>query len=142
MSCNILIGGFVQKRDLESAHRLFDEMPERNVATWNVMVMGLTQFEFNEAGLSLFSRMRGLGFMPDGFTLGSVFKGCAGLKDLNSDWQVHRYVVKSGLELNSVVGNSLAHMYMKSGSLGEGEKVIAAMPITNVVAYNTLINAL
>ncbi|KAE9456695.1 hypothetical protein C3L33_11401, partial [Rhododendron williamsianum] len=77
--------------------------------------------------------------MPDKFTLGSVFRGCAGLKDLNSGRQVHGYVVKSGLELNSVVGNSLAHMYMKSGSLGEGERVIEAMPITSVVAYNTLI---
>lgn len=139
MSCNILIGGFVQSGDLESARKVFDEMLERNVATWNVMVMGLTQFEFNEEGLSLFSRMRGLGFMPDRFTLGSVFRGCAGLKDLNSGRQVHGYVVKSGLELNSVVGNSLAHMYMKSGSLGEGERVIEAMPITSVVAYNTLI---
>ncbi|XP_058219508.1 pentatricopeptide repeat-containing protein At2g41080-like [Rhododendron vialii] len=139
MSCNILIGGFVQNGDLESARKVFDEMPERNVATWNVMVMGLTQFEFNEEGLSLFSRMRGLGFMPDRFTLGSVFRGCAGSKDLNLGRQVHGYVVKSGLELNSVVGNSLAHMYMKSGNLGEGEKVIEAMPITSVVAYNTLI---
>ncbi|KAF7131881.1 hypothetical protein RHSIM_Rhsim09G0180900 [Rhododendron simsii] len=113
MSCNILIGGFVQNGDLESARQVFDEMPDQNVVTWNVMVMGLTQFKFNEEGLSLFSQMRSLGFMPDVFTLGSVFKGCAGLKDLSSGRQ--------------------------SGSLGEGEKVIKAMPITNVVAYNTLI---
>lgn len=139
MSCNILIGGFVKNGDLKSARRVFDEMTERNVATWNVMVLGLTQFEFNEEGLSLFSQMHSLGFIPDGFTLGSVFRGCAGLKDLNMGRQVHGYVVKSGLESNSVVGNSLAHMYMKSGSLGEGEKVIKAMPVTTVVAYNTII---
>ncbi|GMP67596.1 hypothetical protein CsSME_00027530 [Camellia sinensis var. sinensis] len=77
MSCNILIGGFIQNGDLESARQVFDEMPERNVATWNAMV--------------------------------------------------------------AVVGSSLAHMYMKSGSLGEGERVIKAMPICNVVACNTLI---
>ncbi|CAL5342791.1 unnamed protein product [Camellia sinensis] len=140
MSCNILIGGFIQNGDLESARQVFDEMPERNVATWNAMVAGMTQFEFNEEGLSLFSQMHGLGFMLDEFTLGSVLRGCAGLKDLNAGMQVHEYVVKSGFEFNLlVVGSSLAHMYMKSGSLGEGERVIKAMPICNVVACNTLI---
>ncbi|KAL7185331.1 hypothetical protein ACSBR2_027297 [Camellia fascicularis] len=139
MSCNILIGGFIQNGDLESARQVFDEMPERNVATWNAMVAGMTQFEFNEEGLSLFSQMHGLGFMLDEFTLGSVLRGCAGLKDLNAGMQVHGYVVKSGFEFNLVVGSSLAHMYMKSGSLGEGERVIKAMPIRNVVACNTLI---
>ncbi|KAL7215794.1 hypothetical protein ACSBR1_027859 [Camellia fascicularis] len=139
MSCNILIGGFIQNGDLESARQVFDEMPERNVATWNAMVAGMTQFEFNEEGLSLFSQMHGLGFMLDEFTLGSVLRGCAGLKDLNAGMQVHGYVVKSGFEFNLVVGSSLAHMYMKSGSLGEGERVIEAMPIRNVVACNTLI---
>ncbi|CAL5373619.1 unnamed protein product [Camellia sinensis] len=139
MSCNILIGGFIQNGDLESARQVFDEMPKRNVATWNAMVAGMTQFEFNEEGLSLFSQMHGLGFMLDEFTLGSVLRGCAGLKDLNAGWQVHGYVVKCGFEFNLVVGSSLAHMYMKSGSLGEGERVIKAMPIRNVVACNTLI---
>ncbi|CAL5342787.1 hypothetical protein CsSME_00027526 [Camellia sinensis var. sinensis] len=114
-------------------------MPERNVVTWNAMVAGMTKFEFNEEGLSLFSQMHGLGFMLDEFTLGSVLRGCASLKDLNAGRQVHGYVVKSGFEFNLVVGSSLAHMYMKSGSLGEGERVIKAMPIRSVVACNMLI---
>ncbi|KAL7202449.1 hypothetical protein ACSBR1_034007 [Camellia fascicularis] len=61
------------------------------------------------------------------------------LKDLNAGRQVHGYVVKSGFRFNLVVGSSLAHVYMKSGSLGEGGRVIKAMPICNVVACNTLI---
>ncbi|KAI8008535.1 Pentatricopeptide repeat-containing protein [Camellia lanceoleosa] len=139
MSCNILIGGFIQNGDLEGARQLFDEMPERNVATWNTMVVGMTQFEFNDEGLSLFSQMHSLGFVLDVFTLGSVLRGCTGLKNPNAGRQIHGYVVKSGFEFNLVVRSSLAHMYMKFGSLGEGEKVIKAMPIRNVVACNTLI---
>ncbi|XP_028067869.1 pentatricopeptide repeat-containing protein At2g41080-like [Camellia sinensis] len=61
------------------------------------------------------------------------------LKDLNAGRQVHGYVVKSGFEFNLVVGSSLAHMYIKSGSLGGGERVIKAMPIRNVVSCITLI---
>lgn len=139
MSCNIIINGFLQSGDLESAQKVFDEMPERNVATWNAMVTGLTQFEFNEEGLGIFSEMHGLGFLPDNFTLGSVLRGCAGLRSLHAGRQVHAYVMKCGFEFNLVVGSSLAHMYMKSGSLEEGEKVIKSMPTPNVVAWNTLI---
>ncbi|KAJ6316448.1 hypothetical protein OIU78_019688 [Salix suchowensis] len=139
MSHNILINGHVQHGDLESAINVFDEMPERNVATWNAMISGLVHFEFNENGLFLFREMHGLGFLPDEFTLGSVLRGCAGLRASYAGKQVHAYVLKYGYEFNLVVGSSLAHMYMKSSSLGEGERVIKVMPMRNVVAWNTLI---
>lgn len=139
MSCNILINAYMRIGDLENARKVFEDMPERNIATWNAMVAGLIQFEFNEEGLRLLSEMHQGGFLPDVFTLGSVLRGCAGLRGLYAGRQVHGYVVKCGFEMYLVVGSSLAHMYMKSGSLDEGEKVITSMPIRNVVAWNTLI---
>ncbi|KAL8088310.1 pentatricopeptide repeat-containing protein At2g41080 [Apium graveolens] len=139
MTRNILIGGYVQIGDLENARKVFDEMPETNVATWNAMVAGLTQYEFNEEGLSLFCRMYEIGFFPDEFTLGSVLRGCAGMKDLSMGRQVHGYVVKSGFLVSLVVGSSLAHMYMKCGDFGEGERLITRMPVSSLVACNTLI---
>ncbi|KAJ8753380.1 hypothetical protein K2173_019779 [Erythroxylum novogranatense] len=139
MSHNILINGYLQIGDLEGAHNLFDGMGERNVATWNVMVAGTIQFECNEEGMSLFKEMYELGFWPDEFTLGSVFRGCAGLKALYAGRQVHAYVLKCGFQFHLVVGSSLAHMYMKSGSLREGEEVIKSMQMRNLVAWNTLI---
>ncbi|KAG6572381.1 pentatricopeptide repeat-containing protein At2g41080 [Cucurbita moschata] len=139
MSYNILINGYLQLGDLESAQKLFDEMSERNIATWNAMITGLTQFEYNEQALGLFREMYGLGILPDEFTLGSVLRGCAGLRSLLAGQEVHACLMKCGFELNLVVGSSLAHMYMKSGSLSDGEKLIKSMPIRNVVAWNTLI---
>ncbi|XVF72072.1 hypothetical protein PTKIN_Ptkin12aG0092000 [Pterospermum kingtungense] len=139
MSCNILIKGHLQVGDLEGARNLFDEMPARNVATWNAVVAGYIQSEFNEEGLWLFRKMHVSGFTPDDFTLSSVLRGCAGLKALFVGRQVHSCVMKCGFEFHLIVGSSLAHMYMKCGSLGEGEKVIKSMPIRNSVAWNTLI---
>ncbi|XP_055961195.1 pentatricopeptide repeat-containing protein At2g41080 isoform X2 [Mercurialis annua] len=139
MSCNIMINGFMQSGDLDSAVKVFDEMSERNVATWNAVVSGLIQFEVNEEGLGLFKEMYELGFFPDEFTLGSVLRGCAGLKGVYAGRQVHGYVVKCGFEFNLVVASSLAHMYMKNGRLSEGEIVIESMPSRNNVAWNTLI---
>ncbi|XP_071735903.1 pentatricopeptide repeat-containing protein At2g41080-like [Rutidosis leptorrhynchoides] len=139
MTCNILIGGFVQSGELDKAVKVFDEMPERNLETWNAMIAGLTDFECNEEALRRLSEMLGLGFLPDEFTLGSVLRGCAGLKSLIAGQQVHAYVVKSGVEINVIVGSSLSNMYIKSGSLVQGVKVIKSMPIHSVAVYNTLI---
>ncbi|XP_071689574.1 pentatricopeptide repeat-containing protein At2g41080-like [Rutidosis leptorrhynchoides] len=139
MSCNILIGGFVQCGQLDKAVKVFDEMPDRNLETWNAMIAGLTDFECNEEALKRFSEMHGLGFLPDEFTLGSVLRGCAGLKSLTAGQQVQAYVVKSGVEINVIVGSSLSNMYIKSGSLVQGVKVIKSMPVHSVAVYNTLI---
>ncbi|KAK1577687.1 hypothetical protein Q3G72_023857 [Acer saccharum] len=139
MSCNILISGFVQSGNLEGAWKVFNVMPERNTATWNTILAGLIQYEFYGEGLRLFSEMHQIGFFPDEITLGSVLKGCAGLRGLCAGQQVHAYVVKCGFELDMLLGISLSRMYMKSGSLKEGEKVIISMPSRNVVAWNTLI---
>ncbi|CAJ1935746.1 unnamed protein product [Sphenostylis stenocarpa] len=138
MSCNIMIKSYLETGNFESAKNLFDEMPERNVATWNAMVTGLIKFEMNQESLLLFSRMNELGFMPDEYSLGSVLRGCAHLGALFAGQQVHAYVMKCGFEFNMVVGCSLAHMYMKAGSMHDGERVINWMPDCNLVAWNTL----
>ncbi|KAL1818005.1 hypothetical protein ACET3Z_020579 [Daucus carota] len=139
MTYNILLGGYVQIGDLGSARKVFDEMPERNVATWNAMVAGLTQSGVNEEGVRLFCGMYGGGFFPDEFTVGSVLRGCAGMKELRVGRQVHGYVVKSGFLVSVVVGSSLAHMYMKCGEFGEGERLIGGMAVHSVASCNTLI---
>ncbi|MQL92907.1 hypothetical protein Taro_025532 [Colocasia esculenta] len=139
MSSNILIGGFIQNGDLGSAREVFDGMAERNVATWNAMVAGLTDFGHNEEGLELFTEMRCRDMRPDEFTLGSVLRGCASVKCVQSGRQVHVYVVKTGFQCDLCVVSSLAHMYMKCGFLEEGERVLGGLPFLNVVACNTII---
>ncbi|CAH8392861.1 unnamed protein product [Eruca vesicaria subsp. sativa] len=140
MSSNILINGYVREGDLVNARKVFDEMSERKVATWNAMIAGLIQYDCNEEGLRLFREMHELGFSPDEFTLGSVFSGCAGLRSVFIGQQVHGYAVKYGIELDSIVSSSLAHMYMRNGKLQDGQNVIRSMPVRTLVAWNTLIS--
>lgn len=142
MSYNIVIGGYIHNGKLESAVDIFNEMGERNSATWNAVITGMIKNELNEEGLRLFAQMHSNGFSSDAYTLASVLRGCAGLKNLIKGKQVHSYAIRLGLELDLVVGNSTAHTYMNCGCLSEAERVIQSMPLRNVILCNTLIAGL
>nr|AYM00468.1 pentatricopeptide repeat protein [Salvia miltiorrhiza] len=139
MSYNIVIGGHIQNGELGAAVEVFKGMGERNSATWNAVITGMIKNELNEEGLRLFARMHSDGFLSDAYTLASVLRGCAGLRDLIKGEQVHGYAMRLGLELDLVVGNSTAHMYMRCGCLIMAERVIQCMPLCNIVLCNTLI---
>ncbi|XP_021744537.1 pentatricopeptide repeat-containing protein At1g09220, mitochondrial-like [Chenopodium quinoa] len=58
---------------LSNADKMFDEMPERNLVTWNVMITGLVKWGHLEAALALFRQMPSKNVvswtgMIDGFT--------------------------------------------------------------------------
>ena len=72
MSFNILIGDLIHNGDLNATRHLFNEMPERNLATWNAMIVRLAHFELDEEGLECFLRSRREGLRPDEFGLGST----------------------------------------------------------------------
>lgn len=142
MSYNIVVGGYIQNGELAAAVEVFNQMGERNLATWNAVITGMIKNELNEDGLKLFAQMHREGFLSDAYTLASVLRGCAGLKDLIKGEQVHGYAMRLGLELDLVVGNSTAHMYMRCGCLIMAERVIQCMPLRNIVLCNTLIAGL
>ncbi|KAG6476478.1 hypothetical protein ZIOFF_065720 [Zingiber officinale] len=128
----------IHNGDINAARKLFDEMPERNLATWNAMIVGLAHFELDEEGLECFLRSRREGLCPDEFGLGSTLRCCARLKDAGSGRQIHAFVVINGFEQDMCVGSSLAHMYMRSGHLEEGERVLRGLPFLNVVSCHTI----
>lgn len=73
MSRNIMIGGYFIVGDWDVTRLM--KCPREIWQCGMQWVAGLTQFEFKEEGLSLFSNMHGSGFLPDEFTLGSVLRG-------------------------------------------------------------------
>ncbi|KAF5181580.1 Pentatricopeptide repeat-containing protein, partial [Thalictrum thalictroides] len=66
-----------------SAQQVFNEMPERNVVSWNAMILGYNQN--GEAGVSLrlFSKMRNSGdIQPDSFSVVTALNSCSSLTAL------------------------------------------------------------
>lgn len=108
------------------ACKLFNEMPHRNLVTWNAMISGYIQNGLEINGLEFFSKMKSLGiYAPDQFTVASVLSGCAGVRDLILGKQIHAFAIISGFELNC--SNAIATMYFDCGEVVSGEKILDGM---------------
>ncbi|CAN4100676.1 unnamed protein product [Withania somnifera] len=109
-------------RVMKCARMLFDEMPSRNLVTWNALISGYVQNGQECQGLELFYRMKYREFyVPDEYSVATVLSACGYIQDLFLGMQVHGYAFVSGLESNC--RNSLANIYFYCSRVGCAEKV-------------------
>nr|KJB29340.1 hypothetical protein B456_005G095600 [Gossypium raimondii] len=107
---NALVDMYMKCGDADSARKLFDKMPVKNVVSWNSMISGLVQQgQFKEA-LHL--------------ELGK--------------W-VHAYIDKNQIKADGFVGNALVDMYAKCGSAEQAFGVFQGMECKDVFSYTAMI---
>lgn len=130
------------------AYKVFDEMPERSVSSWNVMIGGFSGLGGDWVGGELWGfvrRMVSEGFGFDGFTLSSLIPLC-GRRNEGCDYgrELHCYIVKNDggffLESDFYLGCCLIDMYGKSGRVNVGRKVFEGMEVRNVFAWTAMIS--
>ncbi|KAK9994660.1 hypothetical protein SO802_024363 [Lithocarpus litseifolius] len=118
---------------------VFDEITEKNVVFFNVMIRSYVNNHLYHDALLVFKTMASQGFEPDNYTYPCVLKACPGLENLNVGLQIHGSVVKVGLDLNLFIGNGLVAMYGKCGCLMEARRVLDEMPSRDVVSWNSMV---
>ncbi|KAF5176263.1 Pentatricopeptide repeat-containing protein [Thalictrum thalictroides] len=123
-----------------SATQQFDEMPERNVVTWNSLISGYSHAQLSIQAFNLFVDMLKLGFTPTPFTISSVLASCAQLEAVELGIQVHGLSVKYGFSCNVVVGTALVDMYSKCSNSDDSRKCFDAIPEKNVISWTTMVS--
>ena len=131
--------------DISGAGNLFDEMPHRDVPTWNALIHGLAAGSRPRDAISLFRRMIAApASPPDVVTFLGALSACGQLGDLAEGESVQRYAQKFSLEANGRVCNALMDMYAKCGSISGAMEIFRKMPpeALSLVSWNTIIMAL
>ncbi|KAL6053490.1 PPR domain-containing protein/PPR_2 domain-containing protein [Balamuthia mandrillaris] len=120
------------------ARAVFEQMKERDVATWTMMIAAETQCGRGKEALQLFQKMQQAGVPPNSFTFSSVIKACAITKDLKTGKHVHEQLIRRGF-MGVSESNALISMYGKCGRMEEARAVFQGMKERNVVTWNTII---
>lgn len=123
----------------ESAYKVFEKMPVRNLVTWNSVINGFALNGKPDKVLNFFRWMSLVGVEPDGFTMVSLLCACAELGALALGRRVHVYMFKVGLNENLHAGNALLDFYAKCGRIREAKVVFDEMRDRSVVSWTTLI---
>ncbi|PKU63430.1 pentatricopeptide repeat-containing protein At4g35130, chloroplastic [Dendrobium catenatum] len=134
---------YAKNGELRSAKLLFDEMPEKSLVAWNVMISAYVQNEKNLEAIDIFLRllMEQPLLKPDAFTISSIVPAYSELTSLPHGKQIHGYVFKLGYESNTLIQNSIIYMYARCGDLRDSRKVFDKMLCRDVVTWNTIILA-
>uniref|UniRef100_J3MBW9 Pentatricopeptide repeat-containing protein n=1 Tax=Oryza brachyantha TaxID=4533 RepID=J3MBW9_ORYBR len=136
---NCLVDMYAKAGDLETARKVFDRVPDRNVVSWTSMLSGSIQNGFAEEGLVLFNEMRKDSVDPSEYTMASVLSACAMLAGLHQGRWIHGSVIKHGFSANSFVSASLLDMYAKCEKVEDARRVFDELESVDLVLWTAMI---
>ncbi|PKA56220.1 Pentatricopeptide repeat-containing protein [Apostasia shenzhenica] len=139
---NGLITAYARSGDLVYARKLFDEMPTRDVVSWNSIISGYSQEGHYDACLQLYREMELCkdGVKPNGVTIAITLHACSQLKDLLFGIEVHRSAAESGMKMDATACNSIIGFYARCGSLDYARSLFDSMVDKDGVSYSTMIS--
>ncbi|KAJ7565309.1 hypothetical protein O6H91_02G056300 [Diphasiastrum complanatum] len=124
---------------IEEAREVFNNMNKRDLVSWNGMIAGYTQHGLGREALALYEQMKQEDVQPDKVTYVSLLKACATVAALEQGQQLHSEIIKSGYQLDVVIGNTLVDMYAKCGCLEHARWVFNKTRERDVVSWNAMI---
>ncbi|KAF8401360.1 hypothetical protein HHK36_012295 [Tetracentron sinense] len=140
---NSLIDFYCKCGDLETARKIFNEMPRKNVVSWNAMISGLTFNGRGELGVEMFEEMKREGVDPDNSSFIGVIACCthAGLVQRGQelfDSMIVKHEIKPKLEHYGCMVDLLG----RSGCVKEAHCLLRSMPMRpNAALWGALLSA-
>ncbi|KAL3637094.1 hypothetical protein CASFOL_019393 [Castilleja foliolosa] len=122
-----------------SAVKLFDEMPERDLACWNNVISCYYQSGQWGKALDYFESMKIEGLRPDSVSFTTAISACGRLLDLKKGKEIHEEVVSRGLLMDAYVSSTLVDMYGKCGCLEKAKEVFDEIKNKSLVSWNAMI---
>ncbi|KAK8951611.1 Pentatricopeptide repeat-containing protein [Platanthera zijinensis] len=124
---------------LPLARQVFDQMPDRPLHSWNILLSSYAQSALFHYALALLPPLLSSGLYPDHFTLPSLLKSSAGINDGLAGAALHALAITLALNIRLVVSGSIVDMYAKCGRLCDASKLFDEMPERDGTVWNAII---
>ncbi|KAK9110948.1 hypothetical protein Scep_018467 [Stephania cephalantha] len=128
--------------NVNDAKKLFDEIPNKSIVAWSIMIYGYAANARHKESIRAFSDMRVSGIYPNSFTIVGVLVNSASSKDLKLGQCVHGLIVKNGLEFDPIVGTALLDAYAKCKDVYGSCKFFDEMENPSVITCSAMIAGL
>lgn len=116
-SANALVDMYGKCGEVRSAKAMFDIMEEKDVMTWNNMILAYTQSHLNDKAFELFVQMRKSEVGPNERIIFTLLSLCAEDGALHMGKWVHGYIKKQGVEVDVKLKTAIVDMYAKCGDV-------------------------
>ncbi|CAN6194581.1 unnamed protein product [Urochloa humidicola] len=124
---------------VDFARKMFDEMPQRFLVMWNMMMRCYIRCNRFTAAVTLAEEMERSGATPDRVTLVTAVTACSRAGDLSLGRRIHAYM-DAVFGFSLPVANALLDMYTKNGCLEEAEKMFERMAERNIISWTILVS--
>ncbi|CAA0805900.1 Putative pentatricopeptide repeat-containing protein [Striga hermonthica] len=139
-----LLNMYAKCKALDDCKKLFDEIPDRDTVTWNILLSGYSGSRYHDHRvMELFNTFHAARDpKPSDVTLAIVLPVCTRSGARGFGKCIHAYAMKSGMESQTLVGNALISMYAKCGLVFDARAVFREITDKDVVSYNAAISGL
>lgn len=136
---NSLIDMYSKCCDAVSAFKIFKEMPERNIVSWNSMLSTYVLNEKHLEAVALLGTMVEEGVEKDEVTFVNVIQIVEHFLDPLQCKSVHGMIIRRGWESNGSLVNSVIDAYAKCNLVELAGTLFDGMKKKDVVAWSTMI---
>ncbi|KAI3809699.1 hypothetical protein L1987_19297 [Smallanthus sonchifolius] len=137
---NSLLSMYMSFGENDSARRVFDEMDDKCVVSWNTLISGYFRNGYPNESLMVFKKMVDEKVEIDNATVVSVLPACACLKRLDVGKEIHDLVKSNSLDENLFVRNALVDMYVKCGQMDDARVIFDETSQRDVVTWTSMVN--
>eukprot|EP01018_Ginkgo_biloba_P020810 Gb_00202 [translate_table: standard] len=130
-----LIDMYAKCGSIHDAIQMFDRMNEKNVASFNAMIVGYALHGLLEDAQRLFILMNHEAMKLNSFTLSNEQR--IAFSRLKMGRKIHTHIIKDGVDMTLSIVNALLNMYAKSGSMEDANKLFEK----DLVSWTTIIVA-
>ena len=124
---------------MTDARRLFVEMPEKNLVTWNTIIGGLVDSGNYDEAFQLFFITWEKSSDGGSRIFSTMIRASAGQGLIFAGRQFHTCALKMGVADDIFVTCALIDMYSKCGSIEDAQCVFDEMPEKTTVGWNSII---